>query len=75
MSRKQVGYEFRLLKVSAIDPGASREELSKIVNEYLLVGWELLRAETVTYAGNEAFIAYHFVRYEEVPDEVRAKSK
>ena len=73
MTRKQVGYDFRLLKVSAIDPSASREELSKIVNSYLANGWELLDVETVTYAGNEAFVAYHFVQYEDVPDEVRSK--
>jgi hypothetical protein len=73
--RKQTGYEFRLLKVSAIDPSASREELSNVVNGYLQSGWEILTVNTIHYAGNEAYSAYHFVKYEDVPDEVRAKSK
>lgn len=73
--RKQVGYEFRLMKVSAVDPTASREELSKIVNGYLVAGWEILEASTVTYAGNEAFNAYHFVKYEEVAEDARTSKK
>lgn len=68
---KQVEYEFRLLKVSAIDPSASREELAKIVNMYLQNGWQILNAETIHYEGNEAFSAYHFVKYETVADEIR----
>lgn len=71
--RTQVDYDFRLLRVSATDPTAGRSELTRIVKEYLQLGWELIRAETVTYAGNEAFIAYHFVRYEK--EESKAKSK
>ena len=71
--RKQVNYDFRLLKVSAIDPSASREELDKIVNAYLKDDWQILGAELVRSEGNEAFIAYHFVKYEDVADEVRAK--
>jgi hypothetical protein len=72
--KKQVEYEFRLLKVSAIDPTASREELSKIVNAYLAVGWEVFKVDTVTYAGNEAYNAYHFVRYEDVQPEDAVKA-
>ncbi len=64
--RKQVAYDYRLLKVSATDPTASRAELSKIVNVYLAEGWEILRAETVHYEANDAFVAYHFVQYEDV---------
>ena len=73
--KKQVEYDFRLLKVSAIDPSASRQELDKIVNSYLVDGWQILGAELVRSEGNEAFIAYHFVRYEEVADEVRPAKK
>jgi hypothetical protein len=68
---KQVEYDFRLLKVSAVDPGATRQELDKIVNTYLQGGWEILNVQTVEASGNEAFNAYHFVRYEEV-DEAKA---
>lgn len=69
--RKQISYDFRLLRVSAVDPSASREELAKIVNAYLENGWQILSAETIHYEGNEAFSAYHFVKYETVPDDVR----
>lgn len=69
--KKQVEYDFRLLKVSAIDPSASREELAKIVNMYLQNGWEILSVQTIRAEGNEAFSAYHFVKYETVADEVR----
>ena len=72
---KQIGYDFRLLKVSAIDPTASREELAKIVNAYLDNGWQILSVDTIHYAGYEAFSAYHFVQYAPEADEVRAKSK
>lgn len=70
--RKQVDYEFRLMMVSAVDPNAGRGALNGLIREYLQSGWELLRAETVTYEANNAFIAYHFVKYEDV--EVSAKS-
>ncbi len=72
--RVQTGYEFRLLKVSAIDPTASRDELSKIVNSYLQAGWEILSVNTVSATGNEAFNAYHFVKYEYVPEVAATKS-
>lgn len=63
--RKQVAYDYRLLKVSATDPTASRKELSTLVNGYLASGWELFKTETVHYEANDAFVAYHFVQYED----------
>lgn len=65
--RKQVAYDYRLLKVSATDPSASRQQLSALVNGYLQTGWELIKAETVHYEANDAFVAYHFVQYEDEP--------
>ena len=65
--RKQVAYDYRLLKVSATDPTASRAELGKLVNGYLANGWELFKTETVHYEANDAFVAYHFVQYEDEP--------
>ena len=65
--RKQVDYEFRLLKVSATDPTASREMLRNMVKGYLDSGWELFKTETVHYEGNDAFVAFHFLKYEDEP--------
>lgn len=79
--RKQIGYDFRLLRVSAIDPTASREELSVVVNGYLVNGWEILSVQTIRAEGNEAFSAYHFVKYDdinrnyEVQEETTKKNK
>ena len=38
-------------------------------------GWELFKADTVEAKGNEAFVAFHFIKYENVPETVVAKSK
>lgn len=65
--RKQVAYEFRLMKASATDPNASRDILAGIVNSYLNAGWEILSVQTIHYEANEAFSAYHFVKYEDEP--------
>ena len=65
--RKQVAYDYRLLKVSATDPMASRAQLSELVNGYLQTGWTLERSETVHYEANDAFVAFHFVKYEDEP--------
>jgi hypothetical protein len=69
---KQVEFDYRLLQVSATDPNASRAKLSEIVNAYLQAGWTLERSETVHYEANTAFVAFHFVKYEE-PEEVAKK--
>ena len=63
--RKQVDYDFRLLRVSPTDPTASRAELTNIVKAYLEDGWELFKTETVSYEANQVFLGYHFVKYEE----------
>lgn len=71
--RKQVAYDFRLLKVSATDPNASRAALSELVNGYLESGWELFKTETVHYESNDAFVAFHFVQYADEPVVAKAK--
>lgn len=71
--RKQVAYDYRLLQVSATDPTASRKALSDLVNGYLTNGWQILNTETVHQEANTAFIAFHFVQYEDEP--VASKSK
>lgn len=68
MSRKQVDFEYRIARVSAVDAGASKDVLADFVRSYLLSGWELIRSETVHYQGNDSFVALHFVKYEEVSD-------
>lgn len=65
--RKQVEYAFRLLRVSAVDPTAGRAELEGMVNSYIDAGWELFKAETISYEANTVYIAYHFVKYEDAP--------
>ncbi len=64
---KQIAYDYRLLKVSATDPQASRQILSELVNGYLVNGWQILNTETVHREANDAYIAFHFVQYESEP--------
>lgn len=63
--KKQVEYAFRLLRVSATDPTASREMFESEVNKYLAAGFELFRAEHVTFDANVEYVAFHFIRYED----------
>lgn len=74
--RKQTDFAFRQVEYSSIEPEKSSPAWSKWVKEnYLDQGWELLSSEVVRAEANSVFVALSFVKYEEVADEVRTKSK
>jgi hypothetical protein len=74
--RKQTDYAFRQIEYSSINPEQSSPVWSAWVKEnYLDRGWEILSATVTKAEANSVFVALVFVKWEEVADEVRAKSK
>lgn len=74
--KKQTEFIFRLLEYSSIDPEKSSPRWSAYIKEnYLDQGWEILSTAVVRAEANSVFLGISFVRYEDAPDEVRAKGK
>jgi len=74
--RKQTDYAFRQIEYSSINPEQSSPVWSAWVRDnYLSQGWELLSATVTRAEANSVFVALVFVKYEDVPDEVRAAKK
>lgn len=70
--RKQIDFAFRQMRYDAIEPEFSSARVNAWVKEnYLDLGWEVLRAEVVRAEANSVFVALFFVKYESVDDEVR----
>ena len=63
--RKQVDYEFRLFRVSAVDPSASRQMLQEEIRAYLANGWEVLSADVTKVDVNDVYVSFSLVKYED----------
>ena len=74
--RKQTDFIFRQIELNRIEEGKSADDWRKWVREnYLDQGWEVLNTQIARAEANSVFLGISFVKYEEVADEVRAKSK
>lgn len=66
MSRKQVGFAFRVLPYSQTDPNRSSLEWTKYIKEnYQDLGWEVQNTEIAKVEGNDIFLGVTLVKYED----------
>lgn len=69
MARKQVDFAFRVLEYAPLEAGKSSADNSKYLKDnYLDLGWEILKTEVTQVAANSIFVAVSLLKYEDVPE-------